>query len=747
MQAQKYFSDIKNLQMNRPGSLLKRKNCLLPIRYLVIVGFLIVLVIPAFSQFQLSDAVLQKGELVLHEGWKYMEGDNADWANPETKDDQWKAIDPTLDLVLAPVIIPGKVYWFRLHLNTEGLSTQQLAMIIQQSGASEFYIDGKLIHRFGTIQSDQKRTSAYDPLYHPAALILPDSTVHHVLAIRYVLEPDLHYTTIFESRNAVFHIRLSEINAGLEYFSFYRSLMVGFLLLIIGTCLLQSILHFAFFVFYPAQKANLSIALYAVLFLLFNIIQYRFFLESHSVEAKFYLANFAMDLRSCCSFFLLSALYKILDQPRDRIYWLLVCLLLFSFVLNIWPYDKGWKMGGALMEVFVGAGVTRVAYKAVKQKISGAWIILCGAIGYFVAFGFFFSYIFNPDNAFLQNLSPTRIVFYVVSFLCIPVSTSIFLGYDFALTNKRLQQKLNEIEKLSAKSLQQELEKQEILARQNETLEQQVNERTHELSDSLKELKSTQTQLIQREKMASLGELTAGIAHEIQNPLNFVNNFSEVNKELLTELKEGIQSGKMDDVLDLTEDLIANEEKINLHGKRADSIVKSMLQHSRLSAGQKEPTDINALADEYLRLSFHGLKAKDKSFNAKIETAFDPSLPPANLVSQDIGRVLLNLFNNAFYAVREKAKLNIPGYEPLVKVSTTATGNNLQIEIADNGIGIPENIADKIFQPFYTTKPTGQGTGLGLSLSYEIITKGHDGELKVKSTPAEGAVFFITLPF
>lgn len=292
-----------------------------------------------------------------------------------------------------------------------------------------------------------------------------------------------------------------------------------------------------------------------------------------------------------------------------------------------------------------------------------------------------------------------------------------------------------------------EIERNELIAAQKIELEKQVKERTAELKQSLEELQSTQTQLIQREKMASLGELTAGIAHEIQNPLNFVNNFSEVNKELLLELKEGIQSGKMDDVIDLTDDLIANEEKINLHGKRADSIVKSMLQHSRSSAGQKEPTDINALADEFLRLAYHGLKAKDKSFNAKIETAFDPSLPPAKIVSQDIGRVLLNLFNNAFYAVMEKAKLKTPGYEPMVKVSTTVIGKSLQIEVADNGIGIPGNITEKIFQPFYTTKPTGQGTGLGLSLSYEIITKGHDGELKVESTPGEGAVFFITLPF
>jgi two-component system NtrC family sensor kinase len=292
-----------------------------------------------------------------------------------------------------------------------------------------------------------------------------------------------------------------------------------------------------------------------------------------------------------------------------------------------------------------------------------------------------------------------------------------------------------------------EIERNELIAAQKIELEKQVVERTGELKRSLEELQSTQSQLIQREKMASLGELTAGIAHEIQNPLNFVNNFSEVNKELLLELKEGIQSGRMDDINDLTDDLIANEEKINLHGKRADSIVKSMLQHSRSGAGQKEPADINSLAEEFLRLAYHGLKAKDKSFNAKIETSLDPSLPPVNIVAQDIGRVFLNLFNNAFYAVIEKAKVKTPGYDPLVKVSTSANGNKLCIEIADNGIGIREDITDKIFQPFYTTKPTGQGTGLGLSLSYDIITKGHGGELAVQSTPGEGAVFFITLPF
>jgi len=265
------------------------------------------------------------------------------------------------------------------------------------------------------------------------------------------------------------------------------------------------------------------------------------------------------------------------------------------------------------------------------------------------------------------------------------------------------------------------------------------------LENTLTELQATQKQLIQSEKMASLGELTAGIAHEIQNPLNFVNNFSDVSKELLDEMKEAMEKGDSDEAKEIMQDVIANLEKINHHGKRADGIVKGMLQHSRTSTGQKEMTDINALADEYLRLSFHGLRAKDKSFNAKFETDFDPSLPKISVVPQEIGRVILNLINNAFYAVSERKKLNEPGYEPTVIVSTRKEKEKIEIKVKDNGTGVPKNVVDKIFQPFFTTKPTGSGTGLGLSLSYDII-KSHAGDLNVKTIEGEGSEFIIQLP-
>jgi len=275
---------------------------------------------------------------------------------------------------------------------------------------------------------------------------------------------------------------------------------------------------------------------------------------------------------------------------------------------------------------------------------------------------------------------------------------------------------------------------------------QEIDIQKQKVESALSELKSTQNQLIQTEKMASLGELTAGIAHEIQNPLNFVNNFSEVNKEMIAELKNEIDSGNLNEAKTLANSIDQNEEKIILHGKRADAIVKNMLQHSRSSSGKKELIDINAMCGEYLRLAYHGFRAKDKTFNAKFETDFDNHVGKINVVPQDVGRVLLNLINNAFYAVTERKQQQLEAsYEPCVSVRTTQLPGKVEIAVKDNGNGIPEKLKEKIFQPFFTTKPTGQGTGLGLSLAYDIV-KAHGGELKIESKEGEGATLTIGLP-
>jgi len=293
------------------------------------------------------------------------------------------------------------------------------------------------------------------------------------------------------------------------------------------------------------------------------------------------------------------------------------------------------------------------------------------------------------------------------------------------------------------------LQKEKILLEQKVTIRtDQLKKEKEKVESTLSELKTTQTQLIQSEKMASLGELTAGIAHEIQNPLNFVNNFSEVNTELIEEMKDDIVNGNLEEALAIADDIKDNQQKINMHGKRADGIVKGMLEHSRSGNGQKEPTDLNALADEYLRLSYHGLRAKDKSFNAELITRFDPNLPKINVVSQDIGRVMLNLFNNAFYAASQKQKSGAADYKPTIEVETfflplQGVGG---FKVEDNGAGIPDHIKDKIMQPFFTTKPTGQGTGLGLSLSYDMVVKRHGGNIQINSIEGHGSEFIVTLP-
>jgi signal transduction histidine kinase len=290
------------------------------------------------------------------------------------------------------------------------------------------------------------------------------------------------------------------------------------------------------------------------------------------------------------------------------------------------------------------------------------------------------------------------------------------------------------------------IQRKRLIEREHLKAKEKELKQANKIKKAYKKLKATQSQLIQSEKMASLGELTAGIAHEIQNPLNFVNNFSEVSNELIDEMNEEIAKGDLDEAKAIAVDIKQNLEKITHHGKRAEAIVKGMLQHSRSSTGIKEPTDINSLVDEYFRLAYHGLRAKNKSFNATMKSDFDETVGNINVIPQDIGRVILNLITNAFYAVNEKNNQGIENYLPTVSVNTKKSDHKVLISVSDNGNGMPQNVLDKIFHPFFTTKPTGQGTGLGLSMSYDIVTKGHGGELEVETKEGEGTIFTIEIP-
>ncbi len=436
--------------------------------------------------------------------------------------------------------------------------------------------------------------------------------------------------------------------------------------------------------------------------------------------------------------------------------------LIYSSIIFLFPvFPRPFKNGGLilLIIIIISAFVTLFKFKRLHHSNVKAFVIAVFPFLIIVATVLFMSLFFLITKAesrptwmeVFANVGIFTAIFWMVAFF----SWTLFRRYDSQ--SKALSKQALELERIAREK---EEERSRLIELQKVELEKQVQERTAELNSSLQNLKSTQSQLIQAEKMASLGELTAGIAHEIQNPLNFVNNFSEVNKELITELVEEVDKGNTEAVKTIANDIKENSEKINHHGKRADAIVKGMLQHSQSSIGQKEPTDINSLCDEYLRLSYHGLRAKDKSFNATIKTDFDESIGKINIIPQDIGRVILNLLTNAFYAVDEKRKAAPPppnlsaaveggianpqnDYEPTVIVKTSQNppsggrGAEVVISVSDNGNGIPQKVLEKIFQPFFTTKPTGQGTGLGLSLSYDII-KSHGGEIKIETKVDEG---------
>lgn len=433
---------------------------------------------------------------------------------------------------------------------------------------------------------------------------------------------------------------------------------------------------------------------------------------------------------------LVSTILNLIGVVFDkRIKWLMLFLILACIVQIIVDVVTVALVIFLIFLVFVAYHIFR-QFKFIK---GAQWFVVGGIISVIV-----FSILFNILEFFDVNVNSNLSLFTATGIaLSFPVSLFFYLAFRFREINQEVVANAEEVMRLSdEKRLQ--AENQQIL------LQKEVARQTLELRNSLQELKATQAQLIQSEKMASLGELTAGIAHEIQNPLNFVNNFSEVSKELIEEMKsERLKAkGERDDGLEeeLLEDIAQNLEKINHHGKRADAIVKGMLQHSRSGSGQKEPTDINALCEEYLRLSYHGFKAKDPYFNASFHFEPDKSLPKVNVVPQDMGRVLLNLLNNAFYAVLERGKKGEADYTGKVGITTGIEGGFVKIMVKDNGGGIPESIREKIFQPFFTTKPTGEGTGLGLSLSYDIVTKIHQGYLEIQTMVGEGSVFLIKLP-
>ncbi len=459
--------------------------------------------------------------------------------------------------------------------------------------------------------------------------------------------------------------------------------------------------------------------------------------------------------------FFVQSIRNLLQSPSSliRLDRLISTTLLLTVVANlvqivgysipIVPLDEWALLIEVLIRLIYGLCMF-MAFKRMKQGLFEARYLLLALTPLFIL------WLFTLTTATLGlyfRVDLPRIIYENVEYVesaCFAWMIIVFTGALMNRYNLVRQQVIQQAIEKEQLEKEREIERNRLIAAQNEQLEREVEARTSALKQSLNELKATQDQLIQQEKLASLGELTAGIAHEIQNPLNFVNNFSEVSVELVDELKEGLfqylPESEKANAEEIMGDLTQNLQKITHHGKRADSIVKGMLAHSRSTSGQKQPTNLNDLVEEFLRIAYHGLRAKHKSFNADLQLDLDASIGMVNLVSQDIGRVLLNVYNNAFYAVQAKQKQASRDYKPLIQVRTKADQGNVTISICDNGTGIPDDILHKIYQPFFTTKPTGQGTGLGLSLSYDIITKGHNGDMQVKTQVGEGSEFILKLP-
>ncbi|MEZ0608708.1 ATP-binding protein [Fibrella sp. WM1] len=677
----------------------------------------------------------------LDKGWRWQAGDNLNWRAPAFDDSRWDTIPAFPGSDSLPGYRQHRIGWIRIAVEiSPRLVAQPIAIQVYQRGAADLYLDGQLIRRFGSIGPGgqlQRAEASYTDEYTISSKL---TTGRHVFAVRLAKTDLPGYVPSSVDRTAtVLALKLAP-TAGLVKQTANRAfLKAANTFWVLGFFLALAVVHLFYFI-YRRQRVSLVF----VLTMLLGAAYIGLMDGVRFITNPVMWAWLALIRGVALALYLISLLltYHLLLRFRLNIFfWIGSVLMLGNVLLDGYT---SFRHGDTLFSIGISAMFTSgmaLSIRAVKARQSDGWVTLGCMIVLIMAM---------TTQLFVNLLFPAAFAAYAatlneltsfVFLLTVPLTLALLLARENAKTNQQLAQNLAEVKQLSA-------EKEDILTQQKALLEQQVAERTQALRQSLDELRTTQQQLVQREKMASLGELTAGIAHEIQNPLNFVNNFTEVSIELAQELGEERTRPERDEALEteLLTDLTQNLEKIGHHGKRASNIVRGMLEHSRSSTGERQPTDLNALADEYLRLSYHGLRAKDKSFNAKLVTEFDPTLPRLSVVGQDIGRVLLNLFNNGFYAVQERARQAPAGYEPTISVKTEQLPNWVRIRVSDNGMGIPTALREKIFQPFFTTKPTGQGTGLGLSLSYDIISKGHAGTLRVESDEGVGTTFVIELP-
>ncbi len=674
------------------------------------------------------------------DGWLFHKGNDSSWAKNIIDTTGWEKLKPT-DLSANYADKNGRVEgWFRIKVTFDSsLLNKVLYVDFGQWAAIAFYVDGELVAARGNMGQKGMAFSEYNGGLDPLSMHF-NTSVPHILSLHYVgyLSAIPPHEVKTQFRKHVIFI------AGPNFTTLLRKhheTSYFFQTLWLVVCAILSVLFWLLLFQNPKEKILFWTAFFTSTFAISMWCD----LDQIDINGSTYYVVISVRLISVFlasgTFLLLLPilLIKVLKRKINRRLILSLIILIVvneigTFLTSSFSITFEYIYGFSF--IFVLGICLYYVITSWKNLMGAQWAIVAGLI--FTIFILSFLLVF--DSVFKSAL--TYYIYVSLANLAFPLSLMIYVSMRFKEMIKEVQANAQTVVELSE-------EKKVQAENQQKILEEEVTRQTSEIRQTLENLKATQTQLIQSEKMASLGELTAGIAHEIQNPLNFVNNFSEVNKELLVELKDEIKKGNLDEVNAIADDVISNEEKINHHGKRADAIVKGMLQHSSSGSGKKEPTDINKLADEYLRLAYHGLRAKDKSFNAAMKTDFDETIGNINIIPQDIGRVILNLITNAFYVVDEKKTLRQAqgdkSYEPTVTVSTKKINGKVEVKVEDNGNGIPQKVLDKIFQPFFTTKPTGQGTGLGLSLSYDIV-KAHGGELKVETKEEEGSTFIINLP-
>jgi two-component system NtrC family sensor kinase len=697
----------------------------------------VVAVLPAMFNKSSQNIYLSKLD-----GWIFKLGTDTTWAKPALDISGWQKLKP-MDLSAKYADKNGRVEcWFRLKIRPDSsFETSSFGIGYLSWAAADLYIDGKPVSSYGNTGLHGGAFEEDHPFGRLPTSIDLQPGREHTIALHLVdyLAPFPPRRLKAEDMNPQFMLSLVTDKYN-SYIQAYNIKITRYKTIWVSVSIVLSILFWLLAMLNPRDKNLRLIAACSTFFAFYNICNigaYDFLRITYFTQS---LYNFGQNI--FVGLIMVTIPLIVVNIFKRKVTKALRIFLIFLFasivIAFFVPYTSTVAMVLVLPILILLLVCIYYLVSSWKQLRGAQWTIVAGLISTVTMCLLLFVITSDINPSVLTDSWFVGMTGFMLSF---PLSLLVYVAMRFKEIIAEVRQNAQQIVQLS------EEKKEEALSRQR-VLEEEVNRQTAEIRTTLDNLKATQTQLIQSEKMASLGELTAGIAHEIQNPLNFVNNFSEVNTELIDEMQLEIAKGDLEEIKAIALDIQENEKKINMHGKRADGIVKGMLEHSRSNSGQKEPTDINALADEYLRLSYHGLRAKDKEFNAVMTTSYDPSLPKVNVIPQDIGRVMLNLFNNAFYAVNEKKKKAGPDYKPEIEVTTfylplQGVGG---LKVRDNGVGIPDAVKEKIMQPFFTTKPTGEGTGLGLSLTYDMVVKGHGGRIEVNSKEGDGSEFIISLP-